>query len=539
MSSEQINNNPEDGNRAIMRRIELREVLSEIPELLERPPEDWVFSFALNINRVRRNLEAFPKETQDYLKPILDKAMEVLRAEKTYTREHIDDPLFDPLRNKPKPEWEEETRNKWKERYHEMLGIRADERIMEVSRFMAEPFAQELIPVNKIVVPFEEIEDKYPEWFATKKETVNGIRLNILRYKHPYTNIWYERRAPFDRTIMGKGGDARLLNDIWSGAPLSMRAAELPFNDMDVVACGDQVTARAKATLLGVDPAGVEMKRGGELDYIDYANSRDMTINMAAIGYDGLYTCTQAMEAARTGIAEISGNYRSDKAIYNTDRFSWKDPDSDMREIVAKQRGISREVKGVAEGKIVGYWYKDLNANTPLEIYALWLAKRWVKYLEKPDLPTEKFGDLLQNMYILAGRMGHIPEGVGNVMEYLEQVHQNYPYFDINKEMKNIIDEVRWKGKRIMKQADREYSWATGVPSNFIFTRRPNDTLSRIISLEGFIPDSEVSRQIVKWYPGFVEHCEDRTRHYNSLGLSPVLRYFFDLDIEDPTNGDI
>lgn len=539
MSIEREDQEPGDMSRAIARRVELRGVLAEIPELLSEDPENWVFSFAMNIYRVKRNLGAFAEETQEYLSPILDKAIGMLKEEQAYTKKHLDDPQFEPLRNIPKVEDDQAAKDEWHKKYLEMRGIRADERIMEISRYMAEPFGQEMIHINKIVVPFEEIQEKNPDDFAVREEVVEGIKMKIVSYRHPFTNVWYDRRVPFDNTIMGKGGDARLLNGIWAGAPLSMRAAELPFNDMDVVASGDQVTARAKATLLGADPAGVEMKKG-ELDYCDYANSRDMTINMAAIGYDGLYTCKQALEAARTGVTEISGNYRPDKAIYNTDRFSWRDPETGLREILAKQRGISREVKGVAEGKMIGYWYKDLNANTPLGIYSLWLVKRWTKYIEKPDLPSEKFGDLLQNMFELTRKMGHVPQGVDNVMDYLDLVHQDYPYFDIHKEMKDIIDEVRWKGKRLMKQADREYSWATGVPSDFAFVRRPGDTVERVISLDGFSADPEVSKQIVDWYPGFVERCKDRTKKYESLGLNPVQRYFFDLDTEEsPTTDDL
>ena len=172
-------------------------------------------------------------------------------------------------------------------------------------------------------------------------------------------------------------------------------------------------------------------------------------------------------------------------------------------------------------------------------IYALWLTKRWVKYLNGANADPRKFGDLMQKMYYLAKEMGHVPAGVTNVMQLLEVTHSDYPYFDIKKELKDIVDEVRWKGKRLMKQVDREYSWATGVPSDFAFVRRPGDTVTRIITLDGYQEDRDSSLEIARWFPGFVNRSEQRTDRYNRLNLSPVHRYFFDLDTEDLAGADI
>ncbi len=504
-------------NYDIERRVKLRELLSELPGLFENPPENWAFLILMKLRHVQKHLVEFPLETQEYLRPILEKAFQLLEEEKQFTKNHLASPPFS----------------------YEVRGTRADELIMGISRFMAEPFGVELVPIEAKFIFFEELVCQHPEKIRLISEVVNGTKIRVAILQHPFDGTLHRVRLPFDGTIWKKGGETRALLDILAGAPSGMLAAELPFNDVDVVASGDQEAARTKATLLGADHSGVEMKRG-KLDYTDYANSRDMTINMAAITNEGLLYCEQALEAARTGIAEISGNYRPDKAIYNTDRFTWWDSDTDEREILAKQRGISREVKATAEGKIIGFKYKNLNANTPLGIYCLWLAKRWTKYIVRDDLCSDRFGDLLQNMFILMEKMEQVPTGTRNVMDLLESTHRDYPYFDIGREMETIIDEVRWKARKLIKQADREYSWATNVPSNYRFTRSPSDTIERIISLGDFRSDPKLTREIIEWYPGFVQSCRARTGYYDSLNLRPVQRYFFELDTETgPMSGGI
>jgi len=135
MNIERADEQPGDLSRAIARRVELRGVLAEIPELLEGDPENWVYSFAKNIYRLKQNIGAFAVETQAYLEPILDKAIGMLKEEQAYTKAHADDPQFESLRNMPKAEDDQTTKDKWHERYLEMRGIRADERIMEISRW--------------------------------------------------------------------------------------------------------------------------------------------------------------------------------------------------------------------------------------------------------------------------------------------------------------------------------------------------------------------------------------------------------------------
>lgn len=537
---------PVDYQLAQARRLELREELALIPELLEKPPKQWVPLFVRQITRLRRNLDAFAPETQAYLKPALHCAIQSIRQEQDYTNTHPDDKLLSPLSIDPQT-LSPKDREKWEKAYLHMRGIRADHLIMNYSRMMAESFGQELLPVQEVIVPIKEIIDSNPNISRLETDYIDGHEIKVAYFKHPNLNIWQRVPLPFDQFTAIKGGGARIINGFYAGAPDSMMAAEIPQNDTDLVMAMSDENGEdlerywSVADILGADHSGVEFKSGSKLDFPDYANSRDMTINMAWITEEGLHTCPQAIDAARTGIVEVTGNYRPDKAIYNTDRFTYNDSSTGETIVIPKQRGISRLVKATAEGKVLGFKYMDISANTPLSIYALWLVKRWHKYADPkhPQHNPQLFGDLLEKMFYLAKNMGQLPTGVNNVIEYLDSVHANSPYFDFQKDIKDMIDIDRWKGKRLAKQLDREYAWTTGISGNFDFVRRPEDTVPRLITLSDYHSNKNTINQTISDYPSFRSRCDQRSKSYNQLNIKPSQKYFFlDLDIETTPNGE-
>jgi hypothetical protein len=539
---------PVDIQTAKARRLELREELAQIPEILNKPPEEWVSAFILNFHRLQRGLDSFAPETQEYLGPALKLARALIKEEQIYTRTHKDDPLLTPL-NVDKRVLSGEDLEQHEKAFRHMRGVRADNIIMNFSRIMAEPFGQELIPVDEIFIPIEQIVACNPSCIRLVKERVEDQELNVVYFKHPYINeLWQRIPLPFDELTAIKGGGARIVNGVYAGAPDSMIASEIPLNDTDlvrVVSCNtteELVDVWYAAKILEADNEGVEIKSGDGLDYQDYANSRDMTINMAWITSRGLHTCTQAVEAARSGIAEITGNYRPDKSIYNTDRFTWTDPETGDKMILPKQRGISREVKATVEGKILGFPYEEISANTPLGIYALWLVKRWHKYYDKdhPQYNPQKFGEHLHRMFLLVKKMQHVPTGLDGVMEYLDDVHITFPYFDFRRDIDDMTDVVKWKGKRLAKQLDREYAWATSIPSDYDFIRKPGDTEKKVLTLDGCDQGQEEINFILANYDDFRRRCDNRSDKYYSRNLSPVQKYFFDMDLEPgPDRGDI
>jgi hypothetical protein len=203
--------------------------------------------------------------------------------------------------------------------------------------------------------------------------------------------------------------------------------------------------------------------------------------------------------------------------------------------MLAKQRGIMRLVKQVAEGKALSFAYKDINSSLDFGIYSLYLGKKWSKHLrsrEDKSADPNRFGDHLQRMFILLETAGQT-NGETTVIELLENAHRRYPFFDIQKENEDDVDVARWLAKKLIKQLDREFNWKNKIPSGLIFERKAHDSDTRTISLGDFQPSYVQTQQILKWWPGFVQSCHQRAEEYGKLHISPMERYFYEMETEN------
>jgi len=488
-------------------RNEMRALISQFPEAFEGEPSTWFRRAAMKVIRTEQNLTALPPEVQDYLGPLLIRGKEILREEIIYSSEQYTEEISDDER-----------------------GKRSQIRIKQFSKEMASAFRFDLEPVEERKVSIDELEKQHPDLLQVTTQERGSLLFKILNIRNPLSDEWHALPLPFDHTMRHKGGPARVVLDIHAGAPEAMIAAELPWNDLDVVCVGSEERAHHQAKLLGVDPSGIEMASKG-FDFVDFANSRDTDQNTAALGRDGLCYSDAAYKAAQTGHIEIAGNYIADKAIYNNDRYVYTDPNTDEKIMLAKQRGIMRLVKQVAEGKARTFSYKEINSSLDFGIYSLYLAKKWSKFIRPTYNRPERFGELLQNMFVLLQQVGQTNKET-NVRELLEHAHQRYPFFDIEKENEGDIDVARWLSKKLIKQLDREFNWKNKIPSGLIFERKDEDTQTRSIGLNGFTASNLETQHILEWWPNFATTCREKTREYGNLHISPMERYFYEMETE-------
>lgn len=471
-------------------RSHLRATISELPGVFEgTPPERWFKGTARTVLTARKALSSAPPETQAHLQPIIQTALDLMRGKLNLTEAIA----------------------------HNEIPLITDAIIMEMSLGMAQAFAHEVSPIPGQFVDIDTLVRDHPDQLRINTETEDTKQFKFLGIKHPFTQIWYDVPLPLDDKMWHKGGVARAVMDIHAGAPPSMLAAELPWNDLDVITIHDVKTARDHADLMGVEPSGVEVKKGN-LDVGQFFAGRDTTQNMVALGRDGLHYSNEALQAAKTGHIRISSRYFPEKAIYNTDSFVFQDSETGKILLLPKQRGQMRLIKAVAEGKAISFDHMDVVSGLDFGIYALFLAKRW---MNKPNFP-----ELMQRMFSLLQQTGQVRDDETNVIDLLTRVHGDYPHFDFTHCLDSLTDVVTWKTKKLIKQIDREFARRHNLPSEIIFVRKPGDTQPRRIDLSGFKFSEEQATTFLTWWPEFLEQCSQRTNTYLQQEITPAERYF-------------
>lgn len=213
----------------------------------------------------------------------------------------------------------------------------------------------------------------------------------------------------------------------------SMLDAELPSSDKDAIV-GPFYADKFwnVATVVGVDLDGIELRptftNNDEDDIGDmahYFGSRDADANQVLLTSRYLYFTDAAFDAIKTGIIHSTSRVHS---LFGTDSFvhhgrRYQSP-----------RMVHRLVKLVAEGRAIGFEIPRYNAEIPMGIYWLVLARRWMKKDNAPEL--------LARMYLCAEQLGQLQfldwgahEGVwttsvpSNVCEFLEAAIERYPQF--------------------------------------------------------------------------------------------------------------
>jgi len=450
-------------------RTNIRRETARFPEIIEGDPDLWWRKTARMVIGVRKKLEKCEDgQTKTYFEEYIQDAMEILReAGKLPIKSGETDKITE----------------------------QAEHMIMGISMRMAERFEPEKLAVETHFMPLAEMVANYPHRFQTDEGEINGIKCIILKIKHPIEEVWQEVPLPIDKKTWHKGGPARAAMGIIANAPLSMQKSEFPRNDIDMIVAGERENI-AVAIAVGADADGIELMGEDNLNFVRFCFGRDTQQNQVCLGAEGIYFSSGAFQSAATGHVNIVGEYVANKAIYGIDRMTVHGVD------MAKQRGLMRLVKAVAEGKAISFDHVPLNANFDMGVHVLFLAKRWAK--------KGKFPEFSQKMYYLLGQMGQVREGEKDIFDVMERAHRENPFFDFDSEVRLQIEVVRWKSKKIVKQIDREVAWQLGLPSSMTLERFPGDSIPVRVSLDGFVYDTNRNDDQKRWGE-FLERSRIRT----------------------------
>ncbi len=397
--------------------------------------------------------------------------------------------------------------------------------IMSLSMEMALIFEEEREPITEHIISLDDLVHTYPHRLRKNESMLNDTPIIELEIRHPDPEIdqWYSIPIPNQKMIWHKGGPARALLNLIADAPLSMQIAEFPWNDFDVITAGDDVYDTAIS--IGVDPDGVEYMGENALNFSRFAYGRDTDQNQCCLGSDGLHYSTAALQAAQTGHINIVGKYIANKAIYGIDTMYAEGIS------LIKPRGLMRLVKNLVEGKALSFEYKSVNANFDIGIYVLFLAKKWSK--------RSNFPELLQKLFVLLQQMDQVRSGEYSIIDVLNRAHKEYPFFDFDREIKTKRDLTQWKAKKFVKQFDRELAWLFDFPTTLELKRSDHDEVPITISLNQFVASETESESIKSWWDNFLLESKERTTEFESKEISQYQRIFMkdQLHILDEVSG--
>lgn len=335
----------------------------------------------------------------------------------------------------------------------------------------------------------------------------NGYALRLNRSaKNGITNLdvysparkeWFSFPVPPTNAMVHKGGFPRVVLKLLSGAPPELIESELPPNDLDIIAWGDESKAYNVAAQIGVDLSGVETLKTEKPDFPELLRTRDIDLNSCFLGQDGLFYSDASAKAAATGHISPLPAFRG---IYGTNMLSYQG------ELLYSGRDMMRTVKFVSEGKAISFSFKELNKQIDIGIYALVLAE---KFLRKSSWET-----LLAKMFYLLQQMGQVKQDETDIWSVLERLHANYPFLEM--EDRGLPDDTevgKWLLGKLGKQALRRFRGEYSIPSLLELERKDEDTLSRQISLEGYSPRSRNSSQDnLQKRDEFLFRCRQRNR---------------------------
>lgn len=486
----------EDRNKELIQtRSDFRKILVRFPQIIEGDPSNWWKETARYALGLKKGLNNYPPELQEYVSKYLPDLFHVLKQE-AQIREIPQS--ADPI---------------------EFRALRTETGIVNLSRKMAEPFDKETQVVNENITPLKELINKHPQNFRLDERKIKRVNFSVLGVRPDEHSPYGELLIPKDIPIGHKGGGPRSVLDIDADAPASMIKSEFPWNDFDAAGAGEQHDLRKVAEIMGIDPDGLEVFPGLKVDFSEFALGRDTNQNQVYLDRDGLHYSDEAFQAAQTGHIEIVGGYKKNKAIYGKDLFML---DGVM---IAKPRGLMRLIKPVSEGKALDFDYVDLNDVMDFGVFYLFLGRKWNS---KKD-----FGLYMQRMYYIGSQMNQVKKNENNIMDVFERVHEQYPWYDMDKRIGNLRELVNYMSGKLIKQVDREFAWTYGIPSGIEVVRRAGDDVPRKISLAGFKESKKMNDRINNWWPGFLNKCRERTNVFNSKPTDPLFRYFIKSEIQD------
>lgn len=471
-------------------RKDIRDKLASVAEgLRQSPTERWLPVTYSNLERLDKAARGYPRELQTYFHEQIGIAKKMLVKE--FTCRNTDIPI---------------------KAGQEDIAHTTESIIYELSRQMALPFCEKAPnPISHNILPIPEMVAQRPDFLHLREESIAGCIHRFMDVINPNTGKISTLRLPDTDYVLYKGGVSRLMLNLVAGAPKSMIDSEIPWNDLDAIGIGDSNTTRDEACSLGVDPEGIEML-GRNLDWDEYCLGRDTDHNQALLGRDSLHYSNEAYLAAQTGHITLNGLYMPNRALYGTDTFKYDEVD------LGTPRGLMRLIKPLAEGKTMSFAYHPANRHVDCAPYFLFLARKWSR---KPDFPI-----LLQRGLQIGRLMGQVPDGSFDTYSILDRMHARVPLFDLEAEMRDPRDVAVWKGSKIIRQVDRELTWKFKFPGDLEISSEDINFEPITITLEGFVPDPTISKDIIDHWQDFKNKCAERVQETKSMDIDPADRYF-------------
>ena len=357
-------------------------------------------------------------------------------------------------------------------------------------------------PVTARVLTMEEILNRSSRFRLTKVSDSTS-KHNVFGVYSQTRERWFDFPLPDSGKIVHKGGLPRLCLKILAGAPESTIEAELPANDIDIVASGQQQEILKEAERMGVDRQGVEFV--DELYPLsEHLINRDVTLNSCLLGKDFLAYTDEAWESARSGKVEAIGGWRG---IYGRDTFTY-----DGMEL-KKHRALMRLSKMVAEGKALSYLIEPINNQQDFGIYWLVLARKFAK---KTDFP-----ELMEKLLYINRQIDQVETDENDILGVLDRIHTQYPQFDFDVGEMDMVGLARWYTRKLAKQAKKIFEDTYGIKSDINFVRQPDDDIPFAVTTNGFEFSGIDRGEFGARWNEFLDRCRERTRQCRLTQTNP------------------
>jgi hypothetical protein len=203
------------------------------------------------------------------------------------------------------------------------------------------------------------------------------------------------------------------------------------------------------------------------------------------------------LQAAKTGHISLKAE---DRGIYGSENFYFNG------EKLAKNRGMFRLIKFVAEGKATSFDMKPLNEQVRFGIYWLVLARKFAS--------KKNGGTLLNRMFELGKRMHQVPDDVEDIYGMLNRVHEQAAFFDFQDSALDDVGLARWLNTKLSKFAQKTFRARHGIPSSLEMERKEGDTTPYRVSLDGYVDDPVRDAHAKEQWDTFIEACRRRTAEY-------------------------
>ncbi len=338
-------------------------------------------------------------------------------------------------------------------------------------------------------IPFSQIASAEPERLSYHTD---GDSPHLL-VRADAESIWLRVTLSRLPEVMYKGGIARVVLKIAAGSPRILLQAELPPNDIDIIARGHRPTATSEAIRLGADAGGIEWMESFD-DIGPMMSGRDLDINQCFLSGDALLCTEEALAAARTGKIHHEAE---DRGLYGTEVVYYEG------EHLVKNRGVYRLAKFLVEGKARSFDFTPLNEQIDLGIY-------WLVLIRKIGRKRDAWR-LMNRLYELGRRIGQVREDERTVYDVLDRVHGEYPFFDFDDGALDEIGVAYWLSSKLARLADRVFRHRYAIPIGLELARRPGDMDPYPVTLDGYVDDAAADRRTAEEWPAFLERCRQRS----------------------------